>query len=137
MEQKIDTDWELARSMKAVGYSTRDIAKVFNISHETIRQHTLTTTCNLLSTKELCRLSGYSDAIVIDKLYRSGIITPVFDKHKGGTRRWWTLTTVNIIKGYRRCPLCGKPTAPGRREYCSPECLDIARAKSRRQTGRV
>ena len=122
-------------AMRNSGATLWQIADKIGRTQERVRQILIknygSTKHKLISTEQLCKLSGLSRHRVI-KLYQDGAITTVKEWYTStGNYLLWLPATIGQINAYnsnhRLCRMCGHPIYKGRLTYCSEECLEEGR----------
>lgn len=121
------------RAMRYSGATLRQIANKIGRTKERVRQILInnygSTKHKLLSTRQLCKLSGLSRNQVI-RLSEDNIITPVKEWNTSNIHyTLWSLNALEQAKGYskdsvtdRPCKICHSPVPIKRRCYCSKKC---------------
>ena len=116
--------------MRQSGATLQQIAAKIGKTKERVRQILVQnyglTRHQLISTEQLCRLSGLPRNRITE-LYQGGAITPVVQWHTGN--RHFLLcspaTVEQVISSYkvhRLCKMCHRPVPKGRRTFCSEQC---------------
>ncbi len=132
-ERSTTTDVSSIRAMRYAGATLEQIAAKIGRTKERVRQILLnncgSTGHKLLSTRQLCHLSGLSRKQVV-RLAERGVITPVREWSSGhGRYAVWSRHALEQIEGcteepapVRLCRICHKPVPANRSCYCSTHC---------------
>lgn len=120
-------------AMRYSGATLRQIADKIGRTKERVRQILIrnygSTKHKLISTNQLCQLSGLSRNQII-KCYQNNVISPVREWDTStGHRSLWSLATVERMRVYldipktnRLCRICHRPIPINRHRYCSEQC---------------
>ena len=132
VEHKTTVDITSIYAMRYSGATLRQIADRIGRTKERVRQILIenygSTKHKLVSTTQLCRLSGISWDRAM-KLYHKRVITPLGEWDTGtGHRFLWSQTALKKIELYSDteiralCRICHCPVPKDRRCYCSEQC---------------
>jgi hypothetical protein len=135
IERNITINSTYICAMRDSGATLRQIADKVGRTKERVRQ-ILISSCGstkhkLLSTSQLCKLTGLSKNRII-KFYQDNIISPVreWDTSTGHRSLWSTSAVKQVIiinslakyKTNRLCRICHSPVPFNRHYYCSERC---------------
>ena len=122
-------------NMRQSGATLQQIADRIGRTKERVRQILIenygTTKHKLISTEQLCQLSGYSRNRIME-LYQDNAIIPIVEWDRGNRHfALWSLSAaeqVNIhYKTHRLCKMCYSFIPKGRLVYCSEQCYNKSR----------
>ena len=116
-------------NMRQSGATLQQIADKIGKTKERVRQILVqnygSTRHQLISTEQLCRLSGLPRNQIV-QLHQDGAIIPAVEWNAGRCYLLWPAATVKYIIGYfkthRLCNICHRPVPKGRRTFCSEQC---------------
>jgi len=117
-------------NMRQSGATLQQIADKIGKTKERVRQILVqnygSTRHQLISTEQLCRLSGLPRNQIV-QLHQDGVIIPAVEWN-AGSRCYllWSAATVEQVISYykvhRLCKMCHCPVPKGRRTFCSEQC---------------
>ncbi len=127
---KNDIDASVIYTLRQAGATLQQIADGIGRTRERVRQilnqDYRTTKRRLLSSEQLCQLSGLPRNRIV-KLYHYNIISPIWEWTTGKNHYllWPPDTVDKVIKYCQRhhtCKICHQPIPKGRWLYCSERC---------------
>jgi predicted nucleic acid-binding Zn ribbon protein len=130
VSSKNDIDASVIYSLRQAGATLQQIADGVGRTRERVRQilnrNYRTTKRRLLSSEQLCRISGQPRNRIV-RLYHYNIISPVREWTTGKKHHllWPPDTVGEVVKycqGHHTCKICHKPIPKGRWLYCSERC---------------
>jgi len=117
-------------NMRQSGATLQQIAAKIGKTKERVRQILVqnygSTRHQLISTEQLCRLSGLPRNRIIE-LYQDSVVIPAVE-WKTGIRHYllWSPATwgqvISYYKRHRLCKICHRPIPNERRVYCCEQC---------------
>jgi len=117
-------------NMRQSGATLQQIAAKIGKTKERVRQILVqnygSTRHQLISTEQLCRLSGLPRNRIIE-LYQDSVVIPAVEWNIGIRHYllWSPATWGQVISYYKRhrlCKICHRPVPKGRRTFCSEQC---------------